>query len=259
MTAYTTIATSRPVAGVGLIRLDRPDALNALNQTLEAEVLDAARDFDSDPEIGAIVVTGSERAFAAGADIAEMVTLTPHQARERNLLSGWDSLTQVRKPIVAAVAGYALGGGCELAMLCDLVIAADTARFGQPEITLGILPGLGGTQRLARAIGKAKAMDLCLTGRSLTAEEAERVGLVSRIIPAAALLDEALAVAQRIASMSRPASRAVKDAINEAFERPLSEGMRYEREAFYAMFDTNDQTEGMTAFLEKRSPQFTDR
>jgi len=259
MTAYTTIATSRPVAGVGLIRLDRPDALNALNQTLEAEVLDAARAFDSDVEIGAIVVTGSERAFAAGADIAEMVTLTQQEARERNLLSGWDSLTQIRKPLVAAVAGYALGGGCELAMLCDVVIAADTARFGQPEITLGILPGLGGTQRLARAIGKAKAMDLCLTGRSLTAEEAERVGLVSRIIPAAALLDEALAVAQRIASMSRPASRAVKDAINEAFERPLSEGMRYEREAFYAMFDTNDQTEGMTAFLEKRSPQFTDR
>lgn len=223
------------------------------------EVRDGGRGQHSDVEIGAIVVTGSERAFAAGADIAEMVTLTQQEARERNLLSGWDSLTQIRKPLVAAVAGYALGGGCELAMLCDVVIAADTARFGQPEITLGILPGLGGTQRLTRAVGKAKAMDLCLTGRSLTAEEAERVGLVSRIVPAADLLDEALAVAQRIARMSRPAGRAVKDAINEAFERPLSAGMRYERDAFYAMFDTRDQTEGMTAFLEKRTPEFTDR
>lgn len=259
MTTYTTIAVTRPVAGVGLIRLDRPEALNALNQALEAEVLDAARNFDADPGIGAIVLTGSERAFAAGADITEMVALTPQEARKRKLLSGWDSLTEIGKPVIAAVSGYALGGGCELAMLCDLVIAADTARFGQPEITLGILPGLGGTQRLTRAVGKAKAMDLCLTGRSLTADEAERLGLVSRVVPAAGLLEEALAVAQRIADMSRPASRAVKDAINEAFERPLSDGMRYEREAFYALFDTYDQTEGMTAFLEKRPPEFTDR
>ncbi|AKS36114.1 enoyl-CoA hydratase-related protein [Mycolicibacterium goodii] len=242
-----------------MIRLARPDALNALNQTLEAEVLDAAVTFDADSAIGAILVTGSERAFAAGADIAELVSLTPQEARARKLLCGWDALAQIGTPVIAAVSGYALGGGCELAMLCDLVIAADTARFGQPEITLGILPGLGGTQRLTRAIGKAKAMDLCLTGRSLTAEEAEKVGLVSRVVPADALLQEALAVAQRIAGMSRPAGRAVKDAINNAFDTTLTEGMRYEREAFYALFDTHDQTEGMTAFLEKRPPRFTDR
>ncbi|MDV3127300.1 enoyl-CoA hydratase-related protein [Mycobacterium sp. 21AC1] len=258
MTAYTMIEIERPAEGVGLIRLNRPGALNALNHRVEAEVIRAARVFDTDPEVGAIVVTGSERAFAAGADIAEMVSLTPEAAKARKLLAGWDSLSEIRKPIIAAVSGYALGGGCELAMLCDLVMSSDTARFGQPEITLGILPGLGGTQRLTRAIGKAKAMDLCLTGRTLTAEEAERVGLVSRVVPAADLMEETLAVAQLIARMSRPASRAVKRAVNEAFESTLAEGIRHEREAFFGRFGTHDQREGMNAFLEKRTPRFSD-
>jgi enoyl-CoA hydratase len=221
--------------------------------------LSAAGCFDADIEVGAIVVTGSERAFAAGADVVEMLDLTPQEAESRDLLAGWDALTEIGKPIIAAVSGYALGGGCELAMLCDLVIAADTAIFGQPEITLGILPGLGGTQRLTRAIGKAKAMDLCLTGRRLTAEEAERAGLVSRVVPAATLLDETLAVAQSIAQMSRPATRAVKAAVNQAFETTLAEGMRHERRAFFAGFGTHDQQEGMSAFLEKRTPRFSDR
>ncbi|MGV9800069.1 enoyl-CoA hydratase-related protein [Mycobacterium sp. NPDC003449] len=255
---YTTIDTARPAPGVGLIRLNRPDALNALNQTVESEVVHAVYEFDADTGIAVIVVTGSERAFAAGADIMEMVALTPEQAEARKLFSGWDSLGEIGKPIIAAVSGYALGGGCELAMLCDLVIASDTARFGQPEITLGILPGLGGTQRLTRAVGKTKAMDLCLTGRSLTAEEAEKIGLVSRVVPSARLLEEALAVAQQIARMSRPASRAVKEAINQAFEATLAEGLQYERGAFFARLGTHDQREGMNAFLEKRTPRFSD-
>ncbi|GGJ59462.1 enoyl-CoA hydratase [Streptomyces brasiliensis] len=254
---YTSIRTEVPVPGVGLIRLERPKALNALNQAVQAEVLAAASAFDTDPEIGAIVVTGSERAFAAGADIAEMAALD-YSDTER-LFDGWDRLAQLGTPLVAAVSGYALGGGCELAMLCDVLIAADTAVFGQPEINLGILPGIGGSQRLAHAVGKAKAMDLVLTGRTMDVHEAERAGLVSRIVPATDLLDEAVAVAATIASKSKPAVLAAKQAVNRAFETGLTEGVRFERALFRGRFATMDRAEGMAAFLEKREPRFTDR
>ncbi|MFJ8430725.1 enoyl-CoA hydratase [Kitasatospora sp. NPDC094019] len=241
---------------VGLITLDRPKALNALNTLLMNEVVRAAAEFDRDPDVGAVVLTGSDRAFAAGADIKEMQSLDFVDAYLGDWFAAWDRFGALRKPVVAAVAGYALGGGCELAMLCDVLIAADTAKFGQPEITLGVIPGIGGSQRLTRAIGKAKAMDLCLTGRTMDAEEAERAGLVSRVVPADRLLDEALATATTIAAMSAPAATMMKESVNRAFETTLAEGVRFERRLFHATFATADQKEGMAAFTEKRPPVF---
>ena len=244
---------------VGIITLNRPEALNALSAALISELAAALDDLESDATIGAIVLTGSEKAFAAGADIKEMVTKSyPEIYLEDFITSGWERLGQCRKPVVAAVAGFALGGGCEIAMMCDIVICAENARFGQPEITLGTMPGLGGTQRLARFVGKAKAMDLCLTGRMMDATEAERAGLVSRVVPTGELLDEAVKVAERIASMSRPIAMMVKESVNRAWETTLTEGVRFERRLFHATFATEDRREGMTAFIEKRKPDFRD-
>ncbi len=243
---------------VGLIRLDRPEALNALCDAMMQELGERLIAFDADPAVGAIVLSGSEQAFAAGADVREMRDRQfPATALDDFIGQRWEVVTRVSKPVVAAVAGFALGGGCELAMMCDLIVAADTARFGQPEITLGILPGAGGTQRLARAVGKAKAMDLVLTGRMMEAAEAERLGLISRVVPAASLLQEAVAVAERIASMSPVAAALAKRAVNAAFETGLAEGVRYERALFLSLFGTPDQREGMAAFLEKRAPAFS--
>ncbi|GAA1956483.1 enoyl-CoA hydratase [Amycolatopsis minnesotensis] len=252
-----TILVTRPAPGVGLITLNRPKALNALNQQVLAEVTEAAAELDRDREIGAIVLTGSAKAFAAGADIKEMQPQSFSDVYAADWFAGWDALTRVRTPLIAAVAGYALGGGCELAMMCDVLLAADTAKFGQPEITLGVIPGMGGSQRLTRAVGKAKAMDLCLTGRMMDVEEAERAGLVSRIVPAGSLLDEALATAEKIAGMSTPAAMMAKEAVNRAFETGLTEGILFERRVFHGTFATADQKEGMAAFTEKRKPTFT--
>ena len=257
--SYETILVTRDDR-VGTITLNRPKALNALNSQVMNEVVAAAAEFDSDPGIGAIIVTGSgEKAFAAGADIKEMAALSFADVFAADFFAGWGKFAATRTPTIAAVAGYALGGGCELAMMCDLLIAADTAKFGQPEIKLGVLPGLGGSQRLTRAVGKAKAMDLILTGRNMDAEEAERAGLVSRIVPADKLLEEANAVAKSIAGMSLSASRMAKEAVNRAFETTLAEGLLYERRLFHSAFATDDQTEGMNAFTEKRPPNFTHR
>jgi enoyl-CoA hydratase len=244
---------------VGTITLNRPKALNALNSQVMVEVTTAAAEFDADPGIGAIVVTGNEKAFAAGADIKEMAGLSFSEVFDSDFFAAWAKLAAVRTPTIAAVAGYALGGGCELAMMCDILIAADTAKFGQPEIKLGVLPGMGGSQRLTRAIGKAKAMDLILTGRTIDAAEAERAGLVSRVVPAADLLTEAKAVATTISQMSRSAARMAKEAVNRSFESTLTEGLLYERRLFHSAFATDDQTEGMAAFTEKRTPNFTHR
>lgn len=244
---------------VATITLNRPKALNALNTQVMNEVTTAAAELDADPGIGAIVVTGSDRAFAAGADIKEMASLSFADVFSSDFFAAWGKFAATRTPTIAAVAGYALGGGCELAMMCDILIAADTAKFGQPEIKLGVLPGMGGSQRLTRAIGKAKAMDLILTGRNMDAEEAERAGLVSRVVPADSLLAEAKSVAQTIAGMSLSASRMAKEAVDRAFETTLSEGLLYERRLFHSAFATDDQTEGMNAFSEKRSPNFTHR
>ncbi|MFF0416457.1 enoyl-CoA hydratase [Kitasatospora sp. NPDC004745] len=244
---------------VGVITLDRPKALNALNTTLMNEVVAAAEEFDRDREVGALVVTGSEKAFAAGADIKEMQSLDFVDAYLGDWFAAWDRFGALGKPVVAAVAGYALGGGCELAMLCDVLLAADTAKFGQPEIKLGVIPGIGGSQRLTRAVGKAKAMELCLTGRMMGAEEAERAGLVSRIVPADQLLTEALATAEAVAAMSAPAVAMLKESVNRAFETTLAEGVRFERRLFHATFATADQKEGMAAFAEKRLPEFRHR
>jgi enoyl-CoA hydratase len=244
---------------VGLITLNRPKALNALNSQVLAELSDALATFDADPGIGAIVVTGSEKAFAAGADIKEMQSKTYVEAFLGDFFSGWDNVGRVRKPIIAAVAGYALGGGCELAMMCDFIIAADNAKFGQPEITLGVMPGMGGSQRLTRAVGKAKAMDMCLTGRMMDADEAERAGLVSRIVPTAQLLEEALGAAAKIAEFSLPAVMMAKDAVSRSFETTLAEGLRFEKRLFHSMFALDDQKEGMTAFVEKRKANFSHR
>jgi enoyl-CoA hydratase len=245
---------------VGIVRLNRPSALNALNAKLIEELGAALDDLEFDPAIGAIVLTGNERAFAAGADIKEMQNKTYIEAYTQDFITrGWERVAQCRKPIVAAVGGFALGGGCEVAAMCDIVIAAETARFGQPEIQLGTMPGAGGTQRLPRFIGKAKAMDLCLTGRMMDAAEAERAGLVSRIVPADKLLEEAVAVAAKIADMSQPIAMMVKEAVNRAFETSLAEGVRFERRLFHATFATDDQKEGMAAFVEKRRPVFTNR
>ncbi len=242
-----------------LVRLHRPDALNALNAKLIGELDEALKAFQADIEIGCVVLTGSEKAFAAGADIKEMREKDFVDAFLGDFLANWDTVARFRKPIIAAVSGFALGGGCEIAMMCDFILASDTAQFGQPEIRLGVIPGAGGTQRLTRAIGKAKAMELCLTGRFMGAEEAERAGLVSRIVPAAELVAEAIKTAQTIAAMSLPAAMTAKDAINSAFETTLAEGVRFERRAFYALFATQDQKEGMTAFVEKRRPEFKNR
>jgi enoyl-CoA hydratase len=244
---------------VGIIRLNRPQALNALNAALIGELAAAVEAFDKDAGIACIVVTGSEKAFAAGADIKEMAGKSYMDAFMGDFAAGWDALARARKPTVAAVAGFALGGGCELAMMCDLVIAADNAKFGQPEIKLGVIPGIGGTQRLTRAVGKAKAMDLCLTGRMMDAAEAERAGLVARVVPLANLMDEAIKVAETIASMSLPVLMIAKESVNRAFETTLAEGIRFERRVFHSLFATADQKEGMAAFIEKRAPKFENR
>src|SRR6202790_278811 len=255
---YETILVERDER-VGIITLNRPKALNALNAVVMAEVTTAAAQFDDDPGIGAIIITGSAKAFAAGADIKEMANLSFGDVFDADFFAAWGKFAAVRTPTIAAVAGYALGGGCELAMMCDLLIAADTAKFGQPEIKLGVLPGMGGSQRLTRAIGKAKAMDLILTGRTIGAEEAERSGLVSRVVPAADLLTEAKAVATTISQMSLSATRMAKEAVNRAFESTLAEGLLYERRLFHSTFATDDQSEGMAAFIEKRTPNFAHR
>jgi enoyl-CoA hydratase len=244
---------------VGLITLNRPQALNALNATLLGEVNRALDAFEADAGIGCIVITGSEKAFAAGADIKEMSNLSYPQIYSDDHFGGWDRVANRRKPMIAAVAGFALGGGCEFAMMCDFIIAADNAKFGQPEIKLGVMPGMGGTQRLTRLIGKAKAMEMCLTGRMMGAEEAERSGLVARVVPATDLLSEALKTADAIASMSLPIAMMTKETINRADEMSLAEGIRFERRVFHAMFATADQKEGMAAFIEKRAPQFKDQ
>jgi enoyl-CoA hydratase len=244
---------------VGLIRLNRPQALNALNRALMRELGKALGEFEADQNIGCIVLTGSEKAFAAGADIKEMAEKEFTDVYFDDFCADWHQAAAARKPVVAAVAGFALGGGCELAMQCDLIIAADTAKFGQPEIKLGIIPGIGGTQRLTRAVGKAKAMDLILTGRMMDAQEAERSGLVARVVPAASLLEEATKVAETIASMSLPSVLAAKESVNRAFESSLAEGIRFERRIFHSLFATHDQGEGMTAFIEKRPPKFKNR
>jgi len=244
---------------VGVIRLNRPQALNALNAALMTELGAAIAACEADPNVVCMVITGSEKAFAAGADIKEMAHKSYLDAFMSDFPGGWHQIAQARKPVIAAVSGFALGGGCELAMQCDLIIAADTAKFGQPEIKLGVIPGIGGTQRLTRAVGKAKAMDLCLTGRMMDAAEAERCGLVARVVPAASLLDEAMKVAETIASMSLPALMVAKEAVNAAFETTLAEGIRFERRTFQALFATSDQKEGMVAFVEKRPPKFQNR
>src|SRR5215813_3684066 len=240
---------------VGIIRLNRPQALNALNTALNAELARAIAAFDADEGIGCMLLTGSEKAFAAGADIKEMADKTAIDMFMQDF-AGRHAAAQARKPIIAAVAGFALGGGCELAMQCDLIIAADTAKFGQPEIKLGVIPRIGGTQRMTHAIGKAKAMDLILTGRMMDAAEAERAGLVARVVPAASLQEEAMKVAETIAAMSLPALIAAKETVNRAFETSLAEGIRFERRVFHLLFATHDQKEGMAAFVEKRPAKF---
>ena len=255
MSEYETIITES-ADGIGVITLNRPKALNALNTTLMNEVVAAAEQFDADPDIGAIVITGSERAFAAGADIKEMSDKTFSEVVSESFFGAWDNLSRLRTPTIAAVTGYALGGGCELAMLCDILIAGDNAVFGQPEITLGVIPGIGGSQRLTRAVGKAKAMDLILTGRQMKVDEAERAGLVSRVVPAAECLATAKEVAATIAGTSSIAAGLAKDAVNRNFETTLTEGVRAERGLFYSTFATDDQTEGMAAFVAKRKPEF---
>lgn len=243
--------------GVGIITLNRPDALNALSVQLMHDVVDALTAFEADDQIGAIVLTGSDKAFAAGADIKEMVDLEYIDAMSTQFLGGWDRIAQSRKPTIAAVAGYALGGGCEIAMMCDFILAADNAQFGQPEVKIGTMPGLGGTQRLMQAIGKPKAMEMCLTGRMMDANEAERSGLVSRVLPVAELLPEAKSVAKFIAAQSKPAVALIKESINAGQNMPLEQGVVMERRAFYSLFGTHDQKEGMRAFIEKRKPTFS--
>ncbi|VWX32957.1 putative enoyl-CoA hydratase [Limnobacter sp. 130] len=256
---YETILVET-IGKVGLVRLNRPQVLNALNDQLMTELGDALMAFDSDDNIGAMVVTGSDKAFAAGADIGAMSSFTYMDVYKSEYITrNWETIRNVRKPVIAAVRGFALGGGCELAMMTDFIICADTAKFGQPEIKLGIIPGAGGTQRLPRAISKAKAMDLCLTGRLMDAAEAERAGLVSRVVPADKCLDEAIEAATIIAAYSNPSVMMAKESINRAFEGSLSEGMLFERRMFHSLFATEDQKEGMSAFVEKRKPNFTNK
>jgi len=244
---------------VGLIRLNRPQALNALTSALIADLTKALDAFEADAAIGCVVITGSDKAFAAGADIKEMADKTFAEAFLGDFAASWDRAATVRKPVIAAVAGFALGGGCELAMQCDLIVAADNAKFGQPEIKLGIIPGIGGTQRLTRAVGKAKAMDLVLTGRMMDVEEAERAGLVARVVPLANLVNEAVKIADTIASMSLPSVLGAKEAVNRAFETSLAEGVRFERRVFHSLFATADQKEGMAAFVAKRPGKFQNK
>ena len=242
---------------VGLVTLNRPKQLNALNDALMSELGEALLKFDADENIGAIVLTGNDKAFAAGADIGAMVSWSYMDVYKTDYITrNWEALKRTRKPVIAAVAGFALGGGCEIALACDIVIAADTAKFGQPEIKIGVMPGAGGTQRLPRAVGKAKAMDMILTARMMDAQEAERAGLVSRVVPAGKLLDEALAVANAICEFSGPAVMMAKEAVNRAYETPLAEGILFERRMFHSLFATEDQKEGMRAFVEKRKPSF---
>jgi enoyl-CoA hydratase len=244
---------------VGVIRINRPQALNALNAVVVAELSGAIDGFETDPLVACMILTGSEKAFAAGADIKEMANRSYMDAFFGDFTGAWDHAARARKPIIAAVAGYALGGGCELAMQCDFIIAADNAKFGQPEIKLGVIPGIGGTQRLTRAVGKAKAMDLILTGRMMDAAEAERAGLVARVVPLASLMDEAVKAAETIAAMSLPSVMMAKECVNRAFETSLAEGIRFERRMFHSLFATEDQKEGMAAFVEKRAPDFKNR
>jgi|SRR5882672_10162659 len=245
---------------VGFLRINRPQRLNALNDALAREICEALFAFDLDPSIGCSVITGSEKAFAAGADIGAMAEWDYAKVYADDYITrDWEGIRRVRKPVIAAVAGYALGGGCELAMACDIIIAADTAKFGQPEITIGTMPGFGGTQRLPRAVGKARAMEWCLTGRMIDAEEAERAGLVARVVPAASLESEALATASKIASFSLPVVMKIKEAINRAYESSLTDGLAFERREFHATFALDDQKEGMRAFAEKRAPAFKHR
>jgi enoyl-CoA hydratase len=253
--AYETIIVETR-GRVGVIRLNRPDALNALNAQLIDDMAKALDQLEDDDGIGCIVITGSEKAFAAGADIKQMQAKTYMSAFKEDFISKWDRVARARKPTIAAVAGFALGGGCELAMMCDIVIAADTAKFGQPEIKLGVMPGSGGTQRLIRQVGKAKAMEMCLTGRMMDAAEAERANLVARVVPAASLMEEAMKTAQTIASMSLPVAMMTKETVNRAYETSLSEGIRFERRVFHSQFALADQKEGMAAFIEKRKPSF---
>jgi enoyl-CoA hydratase len=255
--AYETIEVRTEAGKVGIVTLNRPKQLNALNGTLMDEMGAALKAFDADPAIGCMILTGSEKAFAAGADIGAMATYTFADVYKGDYITrNWETIRSVRKPVIAAVSGFALGGGCELAMMCDFIIAADNARFGQPEIKLGVIPGAGGTQRLPRAIGKAKAMDMALTGRMMDAAEAERSGLVSRVVPYEKLMDEALAAALLISEFSQIATMAAKESINRAFEGTLSDGVMFERRLFHALFATTDQKEGMDAFVAKRKPQF---
>ena len=258
MTPYETILVETR-GRVGWITVNRPEALNALNSQVMHDIVSAASAFDADEGIGAIVVTGSERAFAAGADIKEMEDKSGLEMLMGDHFGGWERFAAVRTPVIAAVSGYALGGGCELAMMCDIILAADTAKFGQPEINLGVMPGMGGSQRLVRALGYYKAAELLLTGRMMDAAEAERAGLVSRVVPAGDLLEEASKTADTIASKSLPSLYAAKAALDAAMETPLAEGLRFERHVFASLFDTADQKEGMAAFREKRGPEFTNR
>jgi enoyl-CoA hydratase len=256
--AYSSILLDTKDA-VGVITLNRPKALNALNGELIDELNDALDKLEADEKIGCIVLTGSEKAFAAGADIKEMQSKDYMDAYKGDFIRSWERITEVRKPVIAAVSGYALGGGCELAMMCDFIIAADSAKFGQPEINLGVSPGAGGTQRLTRFVGKSKSMEMCLTGRMMDADEAERSGLVSRVVPAADLMEDAVATATKIAELSLPALMMTKEAVNRAYETTLAEGVRFERRLFHSMFGLEDQVEGMNAFVEKRKPQFKNR
>jgi enoyl-CoA hydratase len=255
--AYETIEVRTEAGKVGIVTLNRPKQLNALSGTLMDEMGAALKAFDADPAIGCMILTGSEKAFAAGADIGAMASYTFADVYKGDYITrNWETIRSVRKPVIAAVSGFALGGGCELAMMCDFIIAADNARFGQPEIKLGVIPGAGGTQRLPRAVGKAKAMDMALTGRMMDAAEAERSGLVSRVVPYDKLMDEALAAALVISDFSQIATMAAKESINRAFEGTLSDGVMFERRLFHALFATTDQKEGMDAFVSKRKPQF---
>lgn len=256
--SYETLLTETRGA-VALITLNRPKALNALNSTVMAELTEALSAFAKDEAIGAIVLTGSEKAFAAGADIKEMQGIDFVEAYVNDFISGWEAVAATRKPMIAAVSGFALGGGCELAMMCDFIIASETAKFGQPEITLGVIPGMGGSQRLTRAVGKAKAMDMVMTGRMMDVAEAERAGLVSRIVSPERLIDEAVEAAAKIASFPRAAVLMAKEAVNRSFEGTLAEGLRFERRLFHSLFATADQKEGMAAFVEKRKSQFSNR